>query len=223
MLLWAAAGTIVLGAIALAAMLARTGPGISLLRAANGALSLQSTQVTWFITRSAGWMAYLLLWLSTAWGLAVSSKIFDELLQRNFTYDFHEFLSLLALGFTAVHIIVLAFDQYLPFSAAQILLPFISAYRPFWVGIGVLALYLSLIVTITFYLRKQIGVKSFRLIHYLSLAAYFGAALHGLFAGTDSPLPAAQILYAGTFLFIIFLAVYWLVARLQQKNAQQYL
>jgi predicted ferric reductase len=171
-----------------------------------------SVQVWWYITRAAGIIAYILLWLSTAWGLAVSSKIFDPHLQRGYTYDFHQFLSLLALGFTGLHMAVLLFDHYLPFSLVQVLLPFTAAYKPFWVGIGVICFWLSVLVSVTFYLRGRIGIRAFRAIHLLSFVAFFGAALHGLFSGTDSSLPAMKWVYEGSFLSIVFLTVYWLVA-----------
>jgi predicted ferric reductase len=85
------------------------------------------------------------------------------------------------------------------------------------VAVGGLALYLSLLVTITFYLRKQIGMRAFRLIHLSSLVAFFGAALHGLMAGTDSPLPAARFLYFVTFISVVFLTAYWLIAARAQN------
>ena len=123
----------------------------------NKLFAANSIQTMWYVTRAAGLTAYLLVWLSTVWGLGVSSKIFDPVLQRVFTYDFHQFLSLLAIGFIILHIVVLAADQYLPFSIAQILVPFIAPYRPVWVGIGVFGFYLTILVSITFYIRRQIG------------------------------------------------------------------
>jgi len=180
--------------------------------------ALNTVQTMWYVTRSAGLIAYLLLWLSTAWGLAVSSKIFDLILHRTFTYDFHQFISLLAVGFIVLHVAVLMADQYLPFSLAQILVPFLSTYRPLWVGIGVGSFYLVLLVTITFYLRKWIGMKTFRAIHVLSLVAYLGATVHGFYAGTDSPLAATQLMYAGTFLVIVFLTSYWLILRRMESK-----
>ena len=176
-----------------------------------------SVQVWWYITRTSGLVAYLLLWLSTVWGLAISSKLFDPHLLRNYTYDFHEFLSLLALGFLSVHLSVLTLDHYLPFSVTQVLVPFTSTYRPLWVGIGVIAFYLTLLVTVTFYLRRHIGVRAFRLIHGFSLVAYLGATLHAIYAGTDSPLLTTQVLYRGSFLSIVFLSAYWLVSWLQGR------
>jgi predicted ferric reductase len=177
----------------------------------NWLLGLDSGHVWWYITRSAGVMAYLLLWLSTAWGLAVSSKIFDPLLHRQHTYDFHQFISLLALGFTALHFGVLLFDNYLPFSVSQVLVPFTAPTMTFWVGIGGVAWYLSLLVTVTFYARRKIGMHAFRWIHTFSLVAFAGAAMHGIYSGTDSPLAAMTLMYEFTTLSVIFLTAYWLI------------
>jgi len=182
-----------------------------------------SMQFWWYLTRAAGLMGYALIWLSTAWGLAVSSKILDSFVERTFTYDWHEWLSLLGLAFVAVHVIVLMADRYLPYNAWQILIPFLSPYRPLWVGLGVIALYLTVLVTVTFYMRKRIGQSMFRKIHVLSLVAYFGSTLHGLYAGTDSVLPLAALLYKGTFLVTLFLLAYWVVMIQLRKREQKQL
>jgi predicted ferric reductase len=146
------------------------------------------------------------------WGMAISTKFFHPTVDGTYSYDFHEFLSLLGLGFVLLHVVVLMFDQFLPFSIWQIMVPFIDTYRPLWVGLGIIGFYLSLLVTVTFYLRKIIGAQAFRKIHTLSLVGYLGATLHGLFAGTDSALAVAKLLYGGTFLVILFLTIYWLVS-----------
>ncbi len=177
----------------------------------NALFATNTTQTLWYVTRAAGLMAYLLLWFSTAWGLAVSSKVLDYFLHRPFTYDLHQFISLLAIGFILLHVVVLLGDKYLPFSVAEILIPFLSPYRPVWVGIGVIGFYLTLLVSVTFYIRKYIGAKTFRVIHLLSFLAYIGATVHGIFAGTDSPLWTTQAMYAGTALVVVFLTVHWLV------------
>jgi predicted ferric reductase len=202
----------------LTVVVVRAGLPASLPAFLNWLFGLTSVQIWWYITRASGIAAFIMLWLSTAWGLAVSSKIFDSLLHRAYTYDFHQFLSLLSLGFLFLHIAVLTLDHYLPFSIAQILVPFTSSYRPLWVGIGVIALYLTVLVTVTFYIRSWIGVKAFRWIHTLSLVAYLGATFHGLYSGTDSPLISMQILYKGSLLSVIFLTTYWLVALAMRRN-----
>jgi predicted ferric reductase len=180
-----------------------------------------SVQLWWYITRAAGLTGYLLTWLSMIWGFAVSTKLLQPVLENTFSYDFHEHLSLLGLGFIALHVIVLLFDRYLPFSLLQILVPFMDSYRPLWVGLGIISFYTLLLVTFTFYLRQHIGVRAFRSIHALSLLGYLGTTLHGLFAGTDSALPVTMFLYAGTFLTVVFFCVYWLVMRLSGRQDAQ--
>jgi sulfoxide reductase heme-binding subunit YedZ len=176
----------------------------------NSMFGLNTVQIWWFVTRAAGLIAYLLLWFSTVWGLAVPSKLVAPLLEQTYTFDFHQFISLLSIVFTAVHIIVLMVDQYLPFTIWQILIPFLDSYRPLWVGIGIISFYTILLVTITFYLRSRIGMSAFRSIHELSLVSYLGATLHGLFAGTDGALPGMQIIYLGGGLVVVILTAYWL-------------
>jgi predicted ferric reductase len=217
---------IVLGAgllalVVLTALLAANTPvGAVLGRSLNQLFAIDSVQLMWYITRSAGLVAYLLLWFSTAWGLAVTSKILDAVLHRTFTYDFHQFISLLSIGFIALHVAVLMADRYLPYSLAQVLVPFLSPYRPVWIGIGVIAFYLCLLVTITFYMRNRIGMHAFRWIHVSSMAAYLGAIVHSFLAGTDSSLPAAQWMYASTFLVVVFLTAYWLIMAREKRREQ---
>jgi predicted ferric reductase len=100
----------------------------------------------------------------------------------------------------------------------QILIPFISTHCPPWVGIGILSFYIILLVTITFYLRARIGLRTFRTIHVFSLLSYLGVAVHELFAGTDATLSSTKILYAVTGLVVTFLTIYWLILKIQPNQ-----
>jgi predicted ferric reductase len=180
--------------------------------------STNSMHTTWYITRAAGWVAYFLLWFSMVWGLMIPTKFVERFLSPTFTVDFHEYISLLSIGFVILHVSVLLIDQYLPFTLTQLLVPFISPYRPMWVGLGVLGLYLSLLVTITFYLRNKIGQKKFKAIHTLSLVAYLGVVLHSFFTGSDSSLGVVQFIYLSTFMVVVFLTSYWLIRARQIKK-----
>lgn len=219
------ATTLIVGAIFIVMLLAITIggslAGATVTQKVQALFGLDSVQLWWYITRASGLTGYFLLWLSMVWGFAIPTKIVQPVLEGTFTYDFHEYLSLLGLGFVLLHIVVLLFDQFLPFSIIQLLIPFTDSYRPLWVGIGIISFYVLLVVTITFYLRGQIGVKTFRSIHVLSLVGYLGATLHGLFAGTDSALPVTTLLYAGTFLVVVFLTVYWLYLRTVGKDEER--
>jgi predicted ferric reductase len=181
-------------------------------------LALNSVQIWWYVTRASGLTGYFLLWLSMIWGFVIPMKLFQPAVEGTFSYDFHEHLSLLGLGFVVLHVVVLLFDHYLAFNLLQIVIPFIDSYRPLWVGLGIISFYVMLLVTFTFYLRQQIGVKAFRSIHLLSLVGYLGTTLHGFFAGTDSALPITMFLYVGTFLVVVFLTMYWLFMRMLGRS-----
>ena len=183
--------------------------------------ALDSVHIWWYVTRAAGLMGYLLFWLSTVWGFAISSKIFDSFLERMFTFDFHEHLSLLSLGFLNLHVAVLLIEKVEPLSLTEVLVPFVSTYRPFWTGIGIITFYLTVLVTITFYIRKWISMKTFRVIHYLSVAAYFGALLHSVYAGTDTSLTWVQWMYGGTTLVTVFFMVYWAALLWMRKEEKR--
>jgi len=216
--------TLVLGAGVAATffLLPQTTAGQGALFGLTQLFAADSTQIWWYVTRSAGIIAYLLLWFSMVWGLVVPSKLLNPVIGPTFIIDFHEFISLLSIGFTLLHVFVLTIDRFLPYTPIQILIPFLSPYRPFWVGMGVIAFYITLLVTITFYLRSKIGMKTFRSLHVLSLLGYLGVTLHGLYAGTDSPLFSMQLLYKGTALVVIFLTAYWLVQKyLQNREARE--
>lgn len=216
--------TLVLGAglAATLVLLPQTAAGQTALGGLSRLFASDSTQIWWYVTRSAGITAYLLLWFSTVWGLAVPSKLLNPVLGQTFTVDFHEFISLLSIGFALLHALILMIDRYLPYTLLQILVPFLSPYRPFWVGMGVIAFYISLLVTVTFYIRGKIGINTFRSIHLLSLLGYLGVTLHGLYAGTDSVLLTMQFLYKGTALVVIFLTTYWLGQKyIQMREARE--
>ena len=213
--------SVVFAGMLIAIVLGSSVGGGAIVQQLRSLLGLDSVQIWWYVTRASGLTGYFLIWLSMVWGFAIPSKIFQPFLETIFTYDFHEHLSLLGIGFVFLHVIVLLFDKYLPFNLIQILVPFTDTYRPLWVGLGIISFYLLFLVTATFYLRQQIGSKAFRSIHLLSLVAYLGATLHGLFAGTDSALPITNFLYAGTFLVVIFFTVYWLIMRLLGRDQKQ--
>ena len=210
-------GVIFIGML-IAIMLGQSLGGASLAQKIQSLFAMNSVQLWWYVTRASGLTGYFLLWLSMIWGFAIPTGLIRPVLENIFTYDFHEHLSLLGLGFVILHVVVLLFDKYLPFSIMQLLIPFTDTYRPFWVGLGIISFYLLLLVTFTFYLRQKIGSKAFRSIHVLSLVSYLGTTLHGLFAGTDSALPITMWLYIGTFLVVVFLTIYWLIMRRFRKD-----
>jgi sulfoxide reductase heme-binding subunit YedZ len=139
---------------------------------------------TWYIARSSGIVAYLLLSASVVLGALMAAHV-------RFTWprfaveEVHRFLALLAGVFIVVHGGALFLDTVVPISLGQELIPFSSSYRPFAVGLGVLAAELVAAVGITNYFRSRLPHRLWRRAHYLTLAVWALATAHGFLAGTD--------------------------------------
>ena len=168
----------------------------------------------WYLARVAGLLAYLLLSLSIVLGLLTSSRLARRWPGAPAAIDLHQFTSLLVIGLSAFHALVLLGDRYTGFSLGQLLLPFAArAYQPFWVGLGQTGFYLAALVAGSYYWRQRIGPRVWRRLHYASFAVYVLVTAHGLGAGTDASAPPVRLLYATSALAILGLTAIRVLAR----------
>lgn len=153
---------------------------------AAAALPKASGSSLWITSRAAGVTAFLALSLEVALGLLLSTGAADRILPRARVVEAHRWLSAVTLGMVAVHAGVLLGDRFIRFDLLDLTVPFLAPYRPFAVGLGILAAYVAVVVHRSFDWRKRLGVKVWRALHQASFAAYAAALLHGALAGTDS-------------------------------------
>ncbi len=151
----------------------------------------------WMIIRGSGIAAFALLSAATIWGMLVSSKLLGRLVKAKPLTWFHESLGIGALIAALVHIVVLSVHDYLDFTWAEILVPGRSDWRALPVAFGIMALYGLAIVVVSFYVKKHIGQRAWRLIHFASFGVFVSALLHGITAGTDTMTPLMIGLYVG--------------------------
>jgi predicted ferric reductase len=166
--------------------------------APNIALSLTGIdpKAYWFLSRATAFVAMVLLWISMALGLGITNKLAHIWPGGPTAFAVHEYTSVLGLAFVLFHALFLLGDHYTNFSLLQLLVPFSAqAYQPFWVGLGQTGFYLSLIVTLSFYVRRKIGQKIWRGLHYITFISYLGALFHALAIGTDTGTVSAQWFY----------------------------
>ena len=97
----------------------------------------------------------------------------------------HRNVSLLALAFLVAHILTSVLDSFAPISLAAAVVPFVSSYRPFWLGLGAVAFDLMLAVIVTSLLRRRIGHRAWRVTHWLAYACWPIALLHTVGTGSD--------------------------------------
>jgi DMSO/TMAO reductase YedYZ heme-binding membrane subunit len=162
----------------------------------------------WVFERLFAFLAYLAMTGSVVYGLLLSTKILDEIAHRPITYTLHQDLASIGVGLAAVHGMLLALDTKVPFTLAEIAVPGLAPHAPIGVAFGQVAFYLAAIVTGSFYVRRRIGQRAWRTLHYVTFLAFVGATLHGIFAGTDTGTAWAWWLYVLSTVVVVFLLVY---------------
>jgi methionine sulfoxide reductase heme-binding subunit len=139
----------------------------------------------WYLTRSTGAVALLLLTLALALGVVDVQRWSNPRWPRFVVDSLHRNASLLALAFLVAHILTSVLDSFAPIGLADAFVPFVGSYRPFWLGLGAVAFDLILAVIATSLLRQRMGYASWRAVHWLTYASWPIALLHGFGTGSD--------------------------------------
>jgi methionine sulfoxide reductase heme-binding subunit len=213
---WILAGTAVglIGAVLMTSVGVR--PGLI-----AGELQRPDTHWFWYLSRAAGISAYLALALSVIWGLLLSTRLVDTWIARGHSVELHTWISAIALALVAAHALVLIGDPYVRFDLLHVLLPFASAYRPVAVALGVLSAYGSVVVFGSFWLRRQVGQRTWRIVHILAFPTFVTVTLHGMLAGTDSGtawMRSVYLLSSGVF---VWLLAYRVISRLSADSSAE--
>jgi predicted ferric reductase len=184
----------------------------------SAAIAANTGSLSWLFERLFGFMSYITVALSVIYGLLLSTKILDAVAHRPVSFSLHQDLAAIGLGMAGIHGMLLGLDRSVPFTFAQILVPGQSPHAPLAVGVGQVALYLMAIVTISFYMRKRIGQRAWRTLHYVTFLAYAGATFHGIASGSDSGSVWAQGLYLGSLTVVAFLLVYRIALSIHERS-----
>jgi sulfoxide reductase heme-binding subunit YedZ len=148
----------------------------------NGIFSSASL---WFTSRATGVVALVLLTVVMVLGIAVNRHGRLPGLPRFAVTSLHRAVSLLALAFLAIHIATAIADPFVAIGIVASVIPFVSHYQPFWLGIGAVSIDLMLALVITSLLRGRIGRRTWRVVHWLSYASWPVAVAHSIGSGPD--------------------------------------
>jgi sulfoxide reductase heme-binding subunit YedZ len=143
------------------------------------------SKLDWYLTRSTGAVALLLLTGALVLGVVDVQRLSTPRWPRFVVDSLHRNVSLLALVFLALHILTAVLDSFAPISLAAAFVPFVSSYRPLWLGLGAVACDLLLAVILTSVVRHRIGHAGWRATHWLAYACWPVALLHSLGTGSD--------------------------------------
>jgi hypothetical protein len=167
----------------------------------------------WFLARGTGAVALLLLTGSVVLGVLGSVRFDAGPRWPRFTIDaLHRDVSLLVIVFLVLHVLVSVLDSFAPVSLLDAVIPFRSAYRPFWMGLGALSFDLLLALVFTSLMRRRLGYRAWRAIHWLAYASWPVAVFHGLGTGSDT-MSWWMLALTGACVAAVLLAVFARIAR----------
>jgi len=95
----------------------------------------------------------------------------------------HRYLSLLAIGFLTLHILTAIAAPLAGIGLAAAVIPFTSAREPVWLGLGAVSFDLMIALIVTSLLRRHIGRRSWRAVHWLAYLCWPAALAHSVGTG----------------------------------------
>ncbi|HZQ16397.1 MAG TPA: ferric reductase-like transmembrane domain-containing protein [Gaiellaceae bacterium] len=149
-------------------------------------MTIASTRTLWYVTRGTGTVALLLLTASVLMGIGVAVRWRGRNWPRFAVADAHRNLTLLSIGFVALHIVTTVADGFAPISLAAAVVPFSSPYRPLWLALGTISFDLLLALVATSLARRRVPARAWRLVHWLAYAAWPVALVHSFGTGSDA-------------------------------------
>jgi sulfoxide reductase heme-binding subunit YedZ len=144
------------------------------------------TTALWYASRATGVVTMLLLTAVVLLGILVNRQGRLPGLPGFAVTGLHRNVSLLAVVFLAIHVITAIADPYVTIGLAAAVLPFASAYKPLWLGLGAISLDLIAALILTSLARARMSRRAWRGIHWLAYAAWPLAVVHSLGSSSDA-------------------------------------
>jgi methionine sulfoxide reductase heme-binding subunit len=135
-----------------------------------------------------GVIAMVLLTLSVLAGVLLSRRprpVTLRGIRRWLIHVAHRDVSLLAAGFLAIHIVTAVAAGYGGVSAASAVLPFASRGDRLWIGFGAIGSDLLAALIMTSALRRRLGKRSWRAVHWTAYACWPFALVHSIALSPD--------------------------------------
>jgi len=183
----------------------------------TAATSTTMTEVVWYMIRATGVVALVLLSVTTVLGLLSASRARSARWPAFAQVDLHARATVLSLVFLGVHIVSAVMDSYVHVGLVSVFVPFTSAFKPLWTGLGAVAVDLLAAVAISSALRRHIDARMWRGLHWLAYACWPMALAHALGGGTD----AAQLwmdAVAGVCTIAVMIALAWRITSFRTSH-----
>jgi methionine sulfoxide reductase heme-binding subunit len=147
--------------------------------------AITGSTALWYASRATGVVSLLLLTLVVLLGILVNRQGRLPGLPSFAVTGLHRSLSLMAVLFVAVHVTTAVIDPFVSIGLAAVVIPFVSAYQPFWLGLGAVALDLVAVLIVTSLARAYLSRRLWRGIHWLAYAVWPVALVHSIGSSHD--------------------------------------
>jgi len=142
-----------------------------------------SPNLLWLVDRSSGEVTLLLLSVIVALGIVRTS------MPRSSPWlieGLHTNLALVAIAFAGVHVLAAVADPFARLGVVDALVPFVSAYRATWLGLGVISAYLYALAVLTSWPVRRLPRAAWLWLHRSMYLAWGLALVHSLATGSDA-------------------------------------
>jgi len=159
---------------------------------------LSDPKAIWYLMRATGIVVVALLSLSVTLGVLSTARVGTRWWPQFATQALHRTVSLLAVTLLFGHVVAAVVHTFVDISWIDVVVPFVSNYRPFWVGLGALAVDLLVVIVVTSLLRHRLNHGAWRAVHLSTYGAWFLGMIHGIGIGTDTTEPWAAAVTIGS-------------------------
>lgn len=172
----------------------------------------------WYVARGSGMVAAIALVILMLSGIGQVTGYTYRFLDPLTAWASHRALGIAFVAAIVLHIVSLLFDKFVPFSIWQVLVPWLTSYKPaviaghsfgsLWVALGIFAFYLSVIILITSLIWVEKKPYTWKFFHLLSYITIFFVFMHGLYSGTDLVHGVLRLVWIGMGILVVLFSLH---------------
>jgi predicted ferric reductase len=176
------------------------------------------SEALWALGRGTGVVALVLMTVTVVLGILTRSGRPALGLPRFAVTLVHRNSALIGTVFIVIHVVSLLFDPYAQLNVLDFFVPFLGSYHPLWLGLGTVAMDLLIAIVVTSLLRRWIGQRVFRVVHWATYALWPIALFHSIGTGTDAANGLFILLAVACFAAVAGSALWRLTTGFQQRG-----
>lgn len=167
----------------------------------------RETPWAWFLSRASGFLAYIFLWLSILFGLAIRNIFLKKVINPAHSFELHNFTSISAVFWALLHGVSFLFhDSEYSMNLGDIFIPLYSQHSFFdsnYLALGIIAFYVLVVIVFTSFIRSKISYKIWKVVHSLNLFLVPLLAIHVILLGTDMQYQAVRYLFIASLILLV--------------------